>query len=144
MRKTFCVDASVAPKWWIPEVHSAEALLLRGSGLTLIAPPLLPVELTSVVVQKCRRGHIRPDQVATLILLIRRMPVKILPVGGILARAAELALNFHPSVYDCLYAALALREGCQVVTADRPFYDALRVPFPSTMLWIEDLPAALG
>ena len=70
--------------------------------------------------------------------------MRILPVGGILARAAELALDFHPSVYDCLYAALALREQCQVVTADRPFYDALRVPFPSTMLWIEDLPAALA
>ena len=46
------------------------------------------------------------------------------------------------AVYDTLYLALGLREGCQVVTADRPFYDALAAAFPGTMLRVGDLPAA--
>lgn len=67
-------------------------------------------------------------------------PVQLLDTRGYLAHAYVLARYFHPSVYDCLYAAVGLSLGYQVVTADRPFYVALAKPFPQTMLWIEDLP----
>ena len=136
-----CVDGSVAPKWWIPEVYREEAELLRGSQFDLIGPSLLPMELASMFVKKFRRNLISAEQLTRFSVEIRDIPVRIVGIDSILSTAMELAANYHPSLYDCLYAALALREECQVVTADRPFYDALAQPFPGTMLWITDLPA---
>ena len=138
---TLCVDASIAPKWWFPEVHSAEAELLRIGDFELIAPALLPIELASVFVHKFRRHQISEEQLARFSVEIARTPVRIFDAGTALAAAIDLAARYHPSLYGCLYAALALRERCQVVTADRRFYDALSKPFPQTMLWIADLPA---
>lgn len=55
--------------------------------------------------------------------------------------ALEIALAFDRSVYDSLYVALALRDDCQLVTADRRLYNALAPALSETMLWIEDDPA---
>jgi predicted nucleic acid-binding protein len=138
-----CVDASVAAKWWLPEAHSREAGLLRDKGIRLVAPSLLQIELASVCAQKFRRRQISAELLSDVASQIPRLPVRIVAAGDLLPGAIELATNFHPSLYDCLYAALALREGCPVVTADRPFFDALDAAFPGTMVWIEDVPALL-
>ncbi len=55
-------------------------------------------------------------------------------------QACGLALDHDRSVYDALYVALAVDEGCQLVTADRRLYNALAPHLPETMLWIEDVP----
>lgn len=52
------VDASITVKWFIPEEHSEEALLLRGSGDRLIAPDILVLELARVLLKKYRRGGV--------------------------------------------------------------------------------------
>ncbi len=46
---------------------------------------------------------------------------------------------FDRSIYDSLYVALALRERCKLVTADRRLYNALSLAFSDTMLWVEDI-----
>lgn len=33
---------------------------------------------------------------------------------------------YQRTVYDCLYLALAVREGCQMVTADERLYNRLQ------------------
>ena len=139
------VDGSITPKWYFQEIHSAEAeLLLTAAQLRLLAPAFLLVEFGSVLTKKIRRGELSLASGVLRSETLANAGLELADDADLLPEALELATQYHPSLYDCLYAALALREGCQVVTADRPFYDALRVPFPSAMLWIEDLPAALA
>ena len=43
------VDASVAIKWFVPEIHSDAALRLRGEAYELIAPDLLILEIGNIL-----------------------------------------------------------------------------------------------
>lgn len=137
------VDSSVAPKWWFDEIQATEASLLRGGNIQLLAPDLLIAELTNVVVQKVRAGRVSNQRALEVLNLIDEMKLVLIGSSGLKELALDLAVRFHPSAYDCLYAALAIREDCPVVTADRRFYDALVPHFPANILWIEDLPAFL-
>jgi len=47
----------------------------------------------------------------------------------LLKRAVEIASQARIGVYDCLYAALAEREGCQLLTADDRLVRALQPTF---------------
>ena len=128
------VDASIAPKWYLAEVHEVAAPRLLGGGYAMAAPAILTSEFTSVALQKHRRGQLTRDEANTLAARAVRLPVRLFDTRDYLAHAYALAQEFHPSVYDCLYAALGLSLGCEVVTAERPFYAALSRPFPETML----------
>ena len=135
------VDASVAAKWWFLEPYADEAKSLRAAGLDLLSPRFLQVELVNIVVQKGRRGEV--DELASnlIVAAITRIPVLLVPDEELFTSAHSLACTYHPSTYDCLYVALALRERCPVVTADRRFHDAFADRIPGSMLWIGDIPA---
>ena len=53
-----CVDASVAVKWVLEEVRSDLALVLYDvvvqAGQAIVAPPLLPLEVTNILRQRMR------------------------------------------------------------------------------------------
>jgi predicted nucleic acid-binding protein len=56
----------------------------------------------------------------------------------LLPTAFAIASAAGHSVYDCLYLALAEREDCPLVTADRRFYRAFAGGhLGHRMLWIE-------
>ena len=42
----------------------------------------------------------------------------VIDTSVVIKTVIELSQQFRQSVYDCLYVALAEREGCEVVTAD--------------------------
>ena len=48
----------------------------------------------------------------------------------LLPRAYAIAWSTATSVYDCLYAALAERQQCQLVTADDKLVKNLQPQFP--------------
>jgi len=50
----YVVDASVAIKWFIPEIHSEASLQARRSGTRLHVPALLTLELGNVLAKKIR------------------------------------------------------------------------------------------
>ena len=136
---TLVVDASVGLKWFIEEVHQSRARGLLGGADLLIAPQHFRIELISAVRKKVRTGDVPPNFVPELLAGITNAPVRELPTRPLLAPAMDIALRFNRSIYDSLYVALALQEGCQLVTADRRLHDALAPSFPGTMLWIEDV-----
>lgn len=49
---------------------------------------------------------------------------------SLLPRAYELSSAFRIGVYDCLYVALAEREGCELITADQRLITNLGLQFP--------------
>jgi predicted nucleic acid-binding protein len=49
---------------------------------------------------------------------------------SLLRRAIEISVQARIGVYDCLYVALAEREGCDLLTADDRPVRTLRPTFP--------------
>jgi predicted nucleic acid-binding protein len=137
----FVVDASVALKWVLPEDHSESAARLLVEGLELWAPDLVWSELGNILWKKWRREEIPGERVPTFLRVLQSFPVQIHPSEELLDEAWAIARDFHRSFYDSLYLALAVSQGCPLVTADRRLYNAVggassRLP----ILWVEEIP----
>ncbi len=48
----------------------------------------------------------------------------------IMARVMNISSRMRIGVYDCLYMALAEREGCQLITSDQRLINSLGTQFP--------------
>jgi predicted nucleic acid-binding protein len=65
--KTFVVDASVAIKWFLPEIHSEAALRLRNANYELHVPKFLHLEIGNVLCKKQRQTELTQEE-SSLIL----------------------------------------------------------------------------
>lgn len=137
----FVVDASVCAKWFFEEEHHALARRLPGSGEPLHAPELLASEVGSIVWKRCVRGEITPAEGADVLSALGALPIELAPTGELAVAALELGCALGHSFYDCLYLALARREGVPLVTADGRLRRKLAgTAHAGLVLWIEDLP----
>ena len=137
--KKFVVDASVAIKWFIPEVHSPAAARLLDPRIYLSAPDLIGPELGNTLWKKVRRGEIDPKEASQVLEAFDKTTLEIYPSAVLLPAALELALGFDRSVYDCLYLALAIAQSCELITADQKFHSVVTAsPFASQIRWVED------
>jgi len=118
------VDASVALKWVVQEEDSHVAALLASRELA--APTLLLVECANVLWVKSRRGELTQEEAARRVTVLGGAPVEWVPSEVLLDDAVKLALRIAHPVYDCVYLALATRREQVLVTADRPFAEAVR------------------
>jgi predicted nucleic acid-binding protein len=136
------VDASVVVKCLVAEELSAEARRLVAPNNILLAPALLPVEVANVLATKVRRGLLLPGDLDIILEgFPSEIPIWISDSTPLLRPAIGLAISFSRSVYDSLYIALALREDCPLVTADRRLFNAMQPTFPESLMWVGDLPA---
>lgn len=110
------VDASVAIKWMLPEVDSDRALSLTGSRL--IAPDLLNAECANALWRNARIGRIEHVEARALMDRLSRAPIEWVACTGLMAAALDLSFELDHPVYDCLYAALAVRRSIPLVSAD--------------------------
>jgi predicted nucleic acid-binding protein len=62
-----------------------------------------------------------------------------MPSLPILLRATDISSRTRVGVYDCLYVALAEREGCVLVTADSRLLRSLQAAF-SFLIDLASLP----
>jgi predicted nucleic acid-binding protein len=136
----FVVDACVAVKWSVSEIYSEEATRLLNAN-ELLSPDFLLIETANVFLKKIRTGEMVEPRARMDIHTIAQL-VDLRSAGPLLDQAMSLALTYQRSFYDSLYVALALQEGCQMVTADQRLYNALHLALPDTLLWIGDLPEA--
>ena len=132
-----CVDASLVAKLIFDEEHSPQSrTLCREAGEAterIVAPPLLPIEVTNVVRQRMRRAKPpakRPISMAEAreaLELFLAHPIE-LAMPQVLHRVAlELAHECGlMAVYDAHYIALAQTLGCPFWTADRRLVEALQ------------------
>lgn len=130
----YVLDASVAVKLVLPEHDSPKALALefdyRNQTLELIAPDTFPVEVAHALTKAERRGLLLPGQAAVRLSRVLTYPPDLIPYLLLLSRAVEIAAQARIGVYDCLYVALAEREGCELVTADLRLVTNLGTQFP--------------
>ena len=74
------VDASVALKWVIPEVLSAEADRVRDGDDDVLAPDLLLVEVANALRKKTIAREISPREADTALDLVRRSGIDLRPI----------------------------------------------------------------
>src|SRR5260370_17471099 len=131
------LDSSVGFKWVVAEADTSKALRLRDdfrkNVVELLAPDFFPVEFAHALTRAERQGRISPtdgslflfDVLTTLPQLVASLPL--------LPRAYEISSQMRVGVYDCVYVALAEREGCEFVTADDRLVKNLQPHSPFTL-----------
>ncbi len=140
MLKRYVVDASAAAKWYFREEHSERADALLEQESELLAPGLLVVEVAALAWKRARRGEITEAAADRIVAALRQVPLEIRPTAELVSAALPLALHGGLTLYDAFYAALAVKSGCPLVTADRKLYDVLSSGhLADHALWIGDL-----
>ncbi len=142
----YVIDASVAMKWLFEKPHREEAKRYLLPSLKQIAPDFVIVECVNAIRKKVVFNQLSQDEGDNGVeMLIKRKDdlfTELFPANDFIKRAYELSksLNKHP-IPDCLYLALAEKENCITVTADRKFYNQVVVSdFSSFLAWVEDPP----
>jgi predicted nucleic acid-binding protein len=133
------VDASVAVKWFLPEAQSGAARALLGAAHELMAPELIYAEIGSALLKRVRRGEIGESAVIEIFTMAGGLGMDIHPIEPLLEPALRISAAHRRSFYDSLYLALALGQDARLVTADRPFHDAIRISdLGRYVLWVGD------
>lgn len=134
------VDASVAVKWLVPEIHSAAAARLLAEDREILAPDLLWSECGNTLWKKWRRQELSADEVGELLQDLRRFPLQIFSSDALYEPAWKIASRLERSFYDSFYIALAAARSCPLVTADLRLYNALRRRREAfELVWVEEL-----
>jgi predicted nucleic acid-binding protein len=121
---TSCViDASIAVKWVVDEPGSDQAARLLEQPRRWLAPRLMLVEAAAALRRKVVDGELRVETAAhsltTLLDSVQQGTIHLAGDEGLVASALLLAVDLGHKVPDCMYLALAEREGCSLSTADR-------------------------
>jgi excisionase family DNA binding protein len=137
------VDSSVAVKWFIPEPYSAQARhILDGyhdGTLSFLAPDLLNAEFGNILWKKHAFQGLGADDARDILTAFRALQFTFVPTESLLRDAFRISLSHRRTVYDSLYVALSVREGCQLVTADEKLANAISTTFPN-VVWVADWP----
>jgi predicted nucleic acid-binding protein len=137
------VDNSVAIKWFFVEDFSAEARRVLGAyrngTLALLAPDLMSIEFRNTVWKKQLFQGVSASEIQQVIDAFHLVNITLTPSAVLLDEAYRLAVLHKRAVYDALYLALSIWEGCPFVTADEKLFNAIRASFPN-VIWIANWP----
>lgn len=132
------VDASVAVKWFLPEIHSDAALRYLDEDCERVAPDLLYAEFGNVIWKRARRAQLSENEAREVLRGLRLVPIEVHPAQAFVETAYEVARVLDRTVYDALYLVLAKAHRCTLVTADRRFYEAAASSsLADNVRWIE-------
>ncbi len=130
----YVLDTSVAFKWEVPEIDSDKANRLRDDFRNavheLLAPDFFPQELAHALTRAERQGRIALGQAGIFWADAMTTAPVLLPVTSLTPRAIDISSTLRIGAYDCLYVALAEREGCEFITADDKLVKNLQAQFP--------------
>jgi predicted nucleic acid-binding protein len=126
------VDASVAVKWFLDELHSDQAAeVLSVNAGQLYVPDIMLIEVTSALV---RNANMVKSSRPNILIALNRFE-KMLGDGDIMARrssgiairqSADVAIKLGHPLKGCIYLALAMELACPLITADIRFADKVR------------------
>jgi predicted nucleic acid-binding protein len=130
-----CIDASVVAKLLFREDDSAKAFDLveacSQANQPIVAPNLLPFEITNAVRQRMRREGLVLDQARRLLAQFHAVAISFEVTTSI----HDLALQFAErlglaAAYDAHYLAVAQQNSCNLWTADDKLLRSLRGRLP--------------
>src|SRR6185436_2502284 len=116
----YVLDASVALKTVLIESDSPAAIKLRDEYRKqmheLIAPDTFVVEVAHALTRAERKKLLLLGEAQKFLTEIMTDRPLLHPHLPLIPRVVELSSQLKIGVYDCLYAALAEREGCEFIT----------------------------
>jgi predicted nucleic acid-binding protein len=128
----YVLDASVAIKWVIVEPDSNKAIRLREDYRNrihdLLAPESFTIECAYSLTKK-QRQRLLSDARALWDEIMMDAPA-LAPTLPLMDRALDISIATRHNYYDCVYGALAEREGCELLTADAKLIANLQASFP--------------
>ena len=110
-----------------------DAATAKGIVVTNV-PDVFIDEVASGLTKAERQKLIHVGQAASLYAQVMKEPVAFLPHLPLVTRAIDISSRTRSGYYDCLYVALAEREGCQLITADQKSVNNLAPHFPFIVL----------
>jgi len=121
----YVLDSSAGFKWAVIEHLTDKARQLRDDFLAglleLLAPDVFPIELAHALPRAERQGRVTRPQGSRLMIDLLTMLPQLVSSLSLLPRAYAISSGMRVGVYDCLYVALAEREGCEsFMPADAP------------------------
>ena len=123
----YVLDASVAIKLYVPEVHSAQAIRFFSDGHELIVPEFMLAEFANIVWKKSSLlGELTETEAQGIVDAVQELPLGYYYTSGLLSEAMQIAMRTKRTVYDSLYVALAASQECQLMTDDRKLYESLQ------------------
>jgi predicted nucleic acid-binding protein len=137
----FVVDANVAIKWVIPEIHTELALsLLDNQENLLLVPDFFFPEIGNILWKRVRRGEMNITQAQLSLDTLKSVDIKVFPSEPLINSALDIAYRINQAVYDCVYLTLAINHQCLMVTADKRFVNSIQNDVVSFYVcWIENL-----
>ena len=121
------IDANVAAGWFVDLPYSRQARVIIESGQVLLAPDLLIAEVSNTLWRYVKAGDYELEHAAAAVAKLPSFFNEIVPTASLSETALRLADALDHSVYDCLYAVLAVERRAIFITADRRFAEKLRV-----------------
>ena len=123
------IDASVVLRGFFPDEEGtaqAQALIRDYTldAVELLAPTLLPYEVTNAIVQAVRQGRIEPQVGKEVLSTFQELAIPMAEPS--FARVLEFAHRFDRSAHDAAYLALAEERETQFLTSDQQLYNAVR------------------
>jgi predicted nucleic acid-binding protein len=130
----YVLDSCVGFKTLLAEQDSDKAQRLcedyEHNVHELLSPDIFAAEIAHGITRAERQGRITPAEGAQLLTdLLNRLPAMHASLP-LLPRAYRISSDVRMGVYDCLYLALAEREGCELVTSDDKLIRNLQPQFP--------------
>jgi predicted nucleic acid-binding protein len=113
------VDANVVVKWFVAQPSSEDALALARSDEELIAPDFLLLEVANAFWRSVRAGLMQADDAGAALSQVEPHFVHLAATSELTEEAFNIAIQLKLPIYDCIYLALARREGAPLVTADK-------------------------
>jgi len=135
---TFVLDASVAIKWAMPlaarEPLTGESLRLLkryiAGEVDFIVPDVFWAELGNVLWKGVRQRRWKRDEAENVASDMKARDFTTVSSLVLLPEALKIAFLYDRSVYDCLYAALAVQSKTDMITADERLANALAARLP--------------
>lgn len=128
----YVLDTSVAFPWVVAEALATEAgrvrEAFRNAAVELLSPDIFPIEIGHALTKAERQGRLA-DAEGLWVDVMSTSP-QLFPSLPLMPRALQVAKQARIGVYDCLYVALAEREGCGLLTADDRLVRSLQPTFP--------------
>lgn len=142
-RERIAIDTSVAVKWFFDEPHSEKALelreLFRQGACSPVGPDLIYPEFANAVWTRVVFEGLDPHDGEAVLTAFAAIPFEVVPSLSLLPRAYRLGVDYRQTIYDALFLAVSLAMDADFVTADEPFYQAVRSSFPRVR-WLADWP----
>jgi predicted nucleic acid-binding protein len=120
------VDASVALKFVTEEPGKNFALALLAAPDPLIAPDWVLAESANGLARKVLASGLAQAQAEAGLAALPQFFSRLHPTVELLDASFGLSIRLGHAFYDCLYLALALREGAMLITADLKFANSAR------------------